>query len=136
MKIPSAGHSVLVVDDSLAIRHFLSVSLGAAGYATAEAEDGWDAYEKAKQEHFDLVITDQNMPCMNGVELIRELRALPDYATVPILVLTIESSPELKREAQASGANGWIMKPIRSAHIVGVAKLLLAPRPDLQARSG
>jgi two-component system chemotaxis response regulator CheY len=128
MEIPSAGFNVLVVDDSLAIRHFLSASLGAAGYATAEAADGRDAYERAMQEQFDLVITDQHMPRMSGVELTRELRALPDYATVPIVIFTIESSPELKREARASGASGWVMKPIGSSHIVDVAKRLLAPR--------
>lgn len=124
----AAGFNILVVDDSLSIRHFLSVSLGAAGYATAEAEDGVDAYEKAKQYHFDLVITDQYMPRMNGVTLIRELRALPDYATVPILMFTIESSPEVKREAQACGASGWVMKPGGSTLIVDVAKRLLTPR--------
>lgn len=127
-EISSAGYNVLLVDDSLAIRHFLSASLGAAGYLTAEAEDGRDAYEKATQAHFDLVITDQHMPRMSGVELIRELRALPDYANVPIVIFTIESSPELKREAQASGASGWVMKPIGSTHIVDVAKRLLAPQ--------
>ena len=119
---------VLVVDDSLSIRHFLTASLGAAGYATAAAEDGLDAYEKAQEWHFDLIITDQNMPRMNGVDLIRKLRAMPDYAQVPILVLTIESNPEMKRAAKACGASGWVVKPIGSDHIVAVAKQLLAPR--------
>jgi two-component system chemotaxis response regulator CheY len=128
-QLPAAAlKNVLVVDDSLAICHFLSASLGAAGYATVAAANGFDAYQKAKAGHFDLVITDQNMPRMNGVELIRILRAMPDYALVPILVLTIESSPELKRMARECGASGWVVKPIGSDHIVAVAKQLLAPR--------
>ena len=122
------GFNVLVVDDSLSIRHLVRASLNAAGYATAEAEDGWDAYEQAKRILFDLVITDQNMPRMNGMALIRGLRNLPGYEAVPILVLTIESSPELKREARECGASGWGVKPIRSDHIVAVARQLLAAR--------
>jgi two-component system chemotaxis response regulator CheY len=86
-------------------------SLKAAGYQVVEAIDGQDGLDKARSQTFDLVLTDQNMPRMDGLTLIRALRALASYQRVPILMLTTEASDEMKTKGRAAGANGWLVKP-------------------------
>ena len=114
----------------MSLRGFLFTVLKTKGFAVTTAVDGLNAYEIARNKVFDLIITDHNMPHMSGVELITSLRALPEYHATPILVLTIETDEELKAVAKASGANGWIVKPVRPATIVSaVQKLLAAPSP-------
>lgn len=103
--------NILAVDDSASMRQMVSFSLKSAGHSVTEAVDGEDALAKAKQGKVSLVITDVNMPKMDGITLIRNLRALPDYKFTPILMLTTESSPEKKQEGKAAGATGWIVKP-------------------------
>jgi two-component system chemotaxis response regulator CheY len=122
---------ILVADDSIALRGFLATVLKTEGFAVTTAVDGLDAYEKAKNNAFNLILTDHNMPHMNGVELITNLRALPEYHSIPILVLTIETNEELKQIAKAIGATGWIVKPIHPSKIVSVVQKLLMPAsPD------
>ncbi len=103
--------SVLVVDDSISMRMMLADTLKQAGYAVVEAGDGRDALAAARRSRFNLVVSDVNMPNMDGIELVCELRALPDYRSTPILMLTTESGPDRKQQGKVAGATGWIVKP-------------------------
>jgi two-component system chemotaxis response regulator CheY len=103
--------SILAVDDSASMRKMVSFTLRAAGYEVEEAVDGVDALEKAKARTFDCVVTDVNMPNKDGITLIRDLRALPNYKFIPMLMLTTESGIEKKQEGKAAGATGWMVKP-------------------------
>jgi two-component system chemotaxis response regulator CheY len=100
-------------------------SLKAAGYQVTEAVDGQDGLDKAKQQTFDLVLTDQNMPRMDGLSLIRGLRKLPSYQNVPILMLTTESSDDMKSKGRAAGANGWLVKPFDPQRLTEVVKKVI-----------
>ena len=102
---------ILVVDDSLSMRHMVSLTLTEAEYNVTLAEDGEKGLEKAKESKFDLVITDVNMPIMDGLTLIKEIRMLEGYRFTPLLVLTTESGAERKALGKAAGATGWIVKP-------------------------
>ncbi len=104
-------HNVLVVDDSPSMRSMISLTLGQAGYQTSEAVDGVKALVAAREDLFDLVITDINMPEMDGIQLIKELRGINQYKFTPILVLTTESGTDMKMKGKAAGATGWIVKP-------------------------
>jgi two-component system, chemotaxis family, chemotaxis protein CheY len=103
--------TILVVDDSTTMRQMVCFTLTSAGHDVAEAADGIEAVEVAKTGKFDLVITDVNMPGMNGIDLVRNLRALPNYKFIPMLVLTTESDPSIKQRGREAGATGWIVKP-------------------------
>ncbi|HYD51420.1 MAG TPA: response regulator [Gemmatimonadaceae bacterium] len=118
--------TVLAVDDSITMRQMVTFSLGGAGYRVIEASDGDEALEIAKRQAVDLVITDLNMPRMDGITLIRELRALVEHRCTPIVMLTTESAQEKKVEGQAAGATGWIVKPFQPEQIVKVVKRVLA----------
>lgn len=100
-------------------------SLNAAGYKVIEAVDGQDALSKAKQQTVDLVLTDQNMPVMDGLTLIRSLRNLAHYKSVPILMLTTESSDEMKMQGRAAGANGWLVKPFDPAKLIEIVRKVI-----------
>ena len=117
--------TILAVDDSGSLRQMLVFTLKAAGYQVVEAVDGRDGLDKAKQQHFDLVLTDQNMPNMDGLTLIRSLRALPSYARVPILMLTTESSDEIKSKGRTAGATGWLVKPFDPNRLTEVVRKVL-----------
>jgi two-component system chemotaxis response regulator CheY len=117
--------TILAVDDSGSLRQMVSFSLRAAGYMVTEAVDGMDGLEKAKTQVFDLVLTDQNMPRMDGLGLIRALRALPSYQKVPILMLTTESGDEMKAKGRAAGANGWLVKPFDPQRLTEVVKKVI-----------
>lgn len=114
--------SILVVDDTRSMRAMVAAVLQGAGYEVAEAGDGLEALELARKRVFDLVVTDHNMPGMDGVTLVRELRALPDYDPVALIVLSTEAGPELKQKGREAGATGWMAKPFdpqRMLDIVG-----------------
>ena len=114
--------SILVVDDTRSMRKMVAAVLQGAGYEVAEAGDGVEALELARERVFDLVVTDHNMPRMDGVTLVRELRALPNYDAVALIVLSTEASPELKQKGREAGATGWMAKPFdpqRMLDIVG-----------------
>jgi len=104
--------NILTIDDSASMRQILSATFIAAGYRVVVAVDGAEAYEAALAEQFDLVLTDQHMPAMSGLELIGKLRGHRAYANTPILVLTTESGEPFKAAARAAGATGWIEKPL------------------------
>jgi two-component system chemotaxis response regulator CheY len=116
---------ILAVDDSPSIRQMVKLTLSKAGYEVTEANDGADGLRKAQTNLVDMVVTDLNMPVMNGLGLIRELRKLPAYRGVPILFLTTESDPEMKKQAKAAGATGWITKPFQQDQLVAVIKKVL-----------
>jgi two-component system chemotaxis response regulator CheY len=117
--------TILAVDDSGSLRQMLVFTLKAAGYQVVEAVDGRDGLEKARQKQFDLVLTDQNMPHMDGLTLIRSLRALPSYGKVPILMLTTESSDEMKGKGRSAGATGWLVKPFDPNRLTEVVRKVL-----------
>jgi two-component system chemotaxis response regulator CheY len=103
---------ILAVDDSASMRQIVGATLRSAGHSVVEAADGQEALDLAREgQQLDLVITDLNMPRMDGITLVRELRRLPWFRGVPMLVLTTESSPERKLEGRAAGATGWVVKP-------------------------
>jgi two-component system chemotaxis response regulator CheY len=116
---------ILAVDDSPSIRQMVKLTLSKAGYEVTEANDGADGLRKAQTNLVDMVVTDLNMPVMNGLGLIRELRKLSAYRGVPILFLTTESDPEMKKRAKAAGATGWITKPFQQDQLVAVIKKVL-----------
>jgi len=103
----------------------VSFTLVGAGYQVVEAIDGMDAYEKAQTQSFDLVLTDQNMPRMDGLGLTRKLREHPNFKTVPILMLTTESSDLMKQAGRAAGATGWLVKPFDPNRLIEVIKKVI-----------
>ena len=117
--------TILAVDDSSSLRQMVAFSLKAAGYQVVEAVDGQDGLDKAKLQTVDLVLTDQNMPKMDGLTLIKSLRSLPTYQKVPILMLTTESSDEMKSKGRAAGANGWLVKPFDPQRLIEVVKKVI-----------
>ncbi|MYM40775.1 MULTISPECIES: response regulator [Telluria group] len=117
--------TILAVDDSSSLRQMVAFSLKAAGYQVVEAVDGQDGLDKAKQQTVDLVLTDQNMPRMDGLQLIKLLRELPAYQKTPILMLTTESSDEMKSKGRAAGANGWLVKPFDPQRLIEVVKKVI-----------
>jgi len=103
----------------------VAFTLKSSGYEVIEAVDGMDGLEKAKAKSVNLVLTDQNMPRMDGLSLIKALRALPQYKTVPILMLTTESSDAMKAQGKAAGATGWLVKPFDPQKLVEVVKKVI-----------
>ncbi len=114
----------LIVDDSAAIRHLVSFTMKEAGYEVFVVENGKDAIARLIASKIDLLITDLNMPDMDGIELIRKTRCMPDYKFTPILMLTTEAQEDKKREGKQAGASGWIVKPFSSQQLLEVVKKL------------
>ncbi len=117
--------TILAVDDSASIRQMVSFTLKSAGYEVVEAVDGQDGLDKAKTRNIHLVLTDQNMPRMDGLTLIKNLRALPQYASSPILMLTTESSDAMKSQGRAAGATGWLVKPFDPQKLIEVVRKVI-----------
>jgi two-component system chemotaxis response regulator CheY len=117
---------ILAVDDSPSMRQMVGTTLKGAGYEVLEAADGREALDLARgSEPVDLVITDINMPNMDGIALVRELRMLPHYRNVPLLVLTTEGSTEKKQEGREAGATGWVVKPFSPDRLLAtIAKIV------------
>jgi two-component system, chemotaxis family, chemotaxis protein CheY len=118
-------HTILAVDDSAAMRQLLSFTLKNAGYEVIEAVDGTDALEKTAARDFDLVLTDQNMPNLDGIGLTRKLRESPAFKATPILILTTESSDQMKQAGRAAGATGWLVKPFDPEQLLATVKRVL-----------
>ena len=117
--------NILIVDDSAVMRQMVSHTLKQAGHSVTAANDGKAALTIASKEKFELVITDINMPVMDGLTLIRELRSLPNYQFTPLLTLTTESGTDKKAEGKAAGATGWIVKPFNPDQLLGVIQRVL-----------
>ena len=115
-------HSILAVDDSASMRQMVSFTLKNAGYDVVEAVDGQDAFEKARSRNFDLVLTDQNMPRLDGIGLTKQLRGHPNFKATPILILTTESSDEMKQAGRAAGATVWLVKPFDPSKLIEVIR--------------
>jgi len=116
---------ILAVDDSAAMRQMVGITLANAGHQVEQANDGCQALEIAERQKFDLVITDVNMPNMDGITLVRELRNRANYKYVPLLVLTTEATTERKQQGKAAGATGWLVKPFNPERLLAtVAKVL------------
>lgn len=117
--------SILTVDDSPSLRMAIRIALTGAGYAVTEAGDGVEGLQKAGDSQFDLVVTDLNMPNMDGLTMIREMRKLPAYCGTPIIFLTTESDDAMKVQAKAAGATGWLVKPFVPDQLIRVARKVL-----------
>ncbi len=117
--------SILAVDDSASMRQMVSFTLKSAGHSVTEAEDGVVALNLAKSGSYDLVLTDVNMPNMDGISLISELRRLPSYKFTPLLMLTTESGSDKKMQGKNAGATGWIVKPFNPDQLLAVIKKAL-----------
>ena len=119
------GKTILTVDDASTIRKMVSFTLRGAGHEVSESPDGADALVLLRTRSVDLVITDINMPSMDGLELTRRLRATPAMARTPIVLLTTESDPAKKAEGRAAGATGWIVKPFNQEQLLAIVARVL-----------
>ena len=116
---------ILAVDDSASMRQMVLFTLQGAGYEVIQACDGVEALDMARKATVDLVLTDVHMPRMDGISLVRELRSLPNYKFVPMLILTTESSKEKKADGKSAGATGWIVKPFNPPQLLAtVARVI------------
>ncbi len=118
--------TILAVDDSASMRQMVSFTLKGAGYDVIEAVDGVDALGKAKGSSPDAVLTDVNMPNMDGITLIQELRKLPNYKHTPMLMLTTESSGDMKAKGKTAGATGWLVKPFNPDQLLATIKKVIS----------
>ncbi len=116
---------IMTVDDSASIRQMVSFTLKEAGYSVVEAVDGQDALSKLGNNSINMLITDLNMPNMDGITLIRNVRANSATKFIPIVMLTTESQADKKMQGKAAGATGWIVKPFNQDQLVGVVKKVL-----------
>ena len=117
--------SILAVDDSASMRKMVSFTLTGAGFHVVEAVDGHDALEKCQHHAIDLVLTDQNMPGLDGLGLTRKLRENPKFKSTPILILTTESSDQMKMAGRAAGATGWLVKPFDPSRLIEVIQKVM-----------
>jgi len=115
---------VMAVDDSATVRQVLQMTLEGAGYEVIEAVDGRDALNKLCDASIDMMVTDLNMPNMDGIDLIKNVRRNPGCRFMPIIMLTTESQPEKKQEGKASGASGWIVKPFKPEQLLAVVRMI------------
>jgi len=116
--------TILTVDDSSSVRQMVGFTLRNGGYEVIEAVDGKDAIDRLNGR-VQLIITDLNMPRMDGIQLIQAVRSMPDYRFVPILMLTTESQDNMKKAGRAAGATGWIVKPFRPEQLLAVIRKVL-----------
>jgi two-component system chemotaxis response regulator CheY len=117
--------TLLTVDDSASVRQMIQFTLESAGYNVIQAVDGKDGLSKLQKHPVDMVITDLNMPHMDGIEMIRGARQLPGFKFIPIIMLTTESQPQKKMEGKSAGATGWIVKPFKPEQLLGVVRKVL-----------
>ncbi len=117
--------TILAVDDSPSMRALVQATLAGAGHEVVQASDGVEALSIAQSRVVNLVLADVNMPRMNGIDLVKKLRGLAPYKFVPILMLTTEISPELKKDAKTAGATGWLVKPFDPAGLLATIKKVL-----------
>lgn len=121
------GKTIMVIDDSATLRQVVSATLRKAGYSPLEASDGKDALAKLAGQKINLIICDVNMPNMDGISFIRELKQLPEYKFTPILMLTTESQESKKMEGKAAGAKAWIVKPFKPEQMLAAVEKLILP---------
>ena len=117
--------TILAVDDSASVLQMVKLTLTTAGYQVVQAANGAEGLAKARSQRVDMVLTDLNMPVMNGIAMIREIRKLPQCLGVPIIFLTTESAAAMKGEAKSAGATGWITKPFQKDSLLSVIRKVL-----------
>ena len=119
--------TILIVDDSASLRQVVSIALKGAGYDVIEGMDGKDALTKLDGQKIHLIISDVNMPNMNGIEFVKAAKQLPAYKFTPVIMLTTESGESLKQEGQAAGAKAWVVKPFQPAQMLAAVSKLILP---------
>ena len=117
--------TILVVDDSTSLRSMVKFSLQQEGYTVVEAGNGQEGLTRARSGQFDMVLTDVNMPIMDGITFCAELRKIPAFKFTPVLVLTTESSPEMKSRGKAAGATGWLVKPFNPDKLISTVRRVI-----------
>jgi two-component system chemotaxis response regulator CheY len=119
--------TIMIVDDSASVRQVVGIALKSAGYAVLEGRDGVDAIAKLTGQKVHLIISDVNMPNMDGIRFVKAVKQMPVYKFTPIIMLTTESEEEKKREGQAAGARAWVVKPFQPEHLLGAVQKLCLP---------
>ena len=119
--------TIMIVDDSASLRQVVGISLRSAGYDVLEGADGTDALKKLTGQKVHLIISDVNMPNMDGISLVKEIKKLPAYKFTPIVMLTTESADAKKSEGQAAGAKAWMLKPFNPPQLLAVVQKLVLP---------
>ena len=119
--------TIMVVDDSISVRQVVGMALENAGYEVIEAEDGQDALKKLTGTKIHLIISDVNMPNMNGIEFVKAAKQLSAYKFTPIIMLTTESGEDKKVQGQAAGAKAWVVKPFQPAQLLNAVSKLILP---------
>ncbi|MBP6599965.1 MAG: response regulator [Giesbergeria sp.] len=119
--------TVMIVDDSASVRRVVGIALKGAGYAVIEGCDGRDALGKLTGQKVHLIISDVNMPNMDGITFLKAVKQLPAYRFTPVIMLTTESEESKKREGQAAGAKAWVVKPFQPEQLVGAVQRLCLP---------
>jgi two-component system chemotaxis response regulator CheY len=119
--------TVMIVDDSASMREVVGIALRGAGYTVLEGKDGKDALSKLTGQKVHLIISDVNMPNMDGIEFLKTVKTLGNYKFTPIIMLTTESAEAKKREGQAAGARAWVVKPFKPEQLLGAVQKLCLP---------
>ncbi len=119
--------TILIVDDSASLRQVVCIALRGAGYEAIEARDGQDALAKLNGQKVHLIVSDVNMPNMDGISFVKAVKTLPAYRFTPIVMLTTESQAEKKAQAQAAGAKAWVLKPFNPSQLLTVVQKLVLP---------
>uniref|UniRef100_UPI001FE213C5 response regulator n=1 Tax=Actinoplanes subtropicus TaxID=543632 RepID=UPI001FE213C5 len=123
----SMGKTILVVDDSASVRQVVSIALKGAGYEVIQGSDGRDALKQLDGKRIHLIISDVNMPNMDGITFVTEAKKIAAYKFTPVIMLTTESQEEKKRQAQAAGAKAWVTKPFQPEQMLAAVSKLIAP---------
>jgi two-component system, chemotaxis family, chemotaxis protein CheY len=121
------GKTILIVDDSSSVRQVVGIALKGAGYSVIEGCDGRDALSKLTGQKVHLIISDVNMPNMDGITFLKSVKAMPAYRFTPVIMLTTESQEEKKREGQMAGAKAWVVKPFQPPTLLAAVEKLVLP---------
>jgi two-component system chemotaxis response regulator CheY len=119
--------TIMIVDDSASMRRVVGIALKGAGYDVLEGCDGKDALSKLIGQKVHLIISDVNMPVMDGIAFLKAVKQMPAYKFTPVIMLTTESAEEKKREGQASGARAWVVKPFQPEQLINAVQRLCLP---------
>ncbi|TVZ37606.1 two-component system chemotaxis response regulator CheY [Alteromonadaceae bacterium 2753L.S.0a.02] len=119
--------TIMIVDDSASLRQVVSIALKSAGYDVLEASNGQDALSKLDGKKINLVISDVNMPVMDGISFVKSMKELPNYKFTPVIMLTTEGSDEKKKAGQAAGAKAWVVKPFQPEQMLKAVSMLISP---------
>lgn len=121
------GKQILIVDDSTSVRQVVGIALRGAGYDVIEGCDGVDALSKLQGQKVHLIISDVNMPRMDGITFLKEVKAMPAYKFTPVIMLTTESADDKKRAGQEAGAKAWVVKPFQPPQLLAAVSKLILP---------